>query len=185
MKLYYIIIGAEPKGRNIEQHDVFFGIANTLKDLIPEMKDFWPETNGKIHIDCYQEVSFVDGYQLKIIDKTSINSDDQLFFINLGGYQKGKFEEFHQQYLMVGKSMAEIISRVKKTDFYTTMGFKNATSHVDDKHGVDIDDIFRVNDILPVSMKEKYSIILEKTDEVIQENFMHIGYLSLSKISKT
>jgi hypothetical protein len=38
------------------------------------------------------------------------------------------------------------------------MGFEGAVSHIDDKHGVDIDDIFNVNDILPQKMKEKYSI---------------------------
>ena len=42
------------------------------------------------------------------------------------------------------------------------MGFAGAVSHIDDKHGVDIDDIFNVSDILPKKMKEKYSIVLEK-----------------------
>ena len=182
MKLYYTILGATPKGRNIEQHDVFFGIAENLKDLVPQMQQFWPEANGKIHIDCYQEVQFAEGYEVHIVEKTNQISEQQLFFINLGGYQLGKFEEFHQQYLMVGKSMSEIIKRVKQTDFYKTMGFKNATSHIDDKHGVDIDDIFKVNDILPLEMKEKYSIVLKKSDVENQENFTHIGYLKIDKL---
>ena len=62
MKLFYTILGATPKGRNTEQHDAFFGIAESLKDLIPEMKKFWPEAKGKIHIDGYQELNFVDGF---------------------------------------------------------------------------------------------------------------------------
>ena len=62
------------------------------------------------------------------------------------------------------------------------MGFKNATSHIDDKHGVDIDDIFKVNDILPLEMKEKYSIVLKKSDVENQENFTHIGYLKIDKL---
>jgi hypothetical protein len=78
--------------------------------------------------------------------------------------------------------MSEIIRRVKKTDFYKTMGFQNAESHIDDKYGVDIDDIFKVSDILPQEMKEKYSIVLEKTDVENQENYTFIGYLALSKI---
>ena len=182
MKLFYTILGATPKGRNIEQHDVFFGISETLKDLVPDMKKFWPEANGQIHIDCYQEVKFVDGFEVKIIDKISQVSEEQIFFINLGGYQPGNFQEFHQQYLMVGKSMPEIIKRVKQTDFYKNMGFKNATSHIDDKHGVDIDDIFKVNDILPDEMKERYSIVLQKSDVEDQENYTFIGYLALSKL---
>jgi hypothetical protein len=182
MKLFYIILGATPKGRNTEQHDIFFGIAENLKDLIPAMKKFWPEAKGKIHIDGYQEVKFVDGFELKIVEKTSESLEKTLFFINLGGYDPAKFEELHQKYMMVGKSMAEIIRRVKKTDFYKTMGFQNAESHIDDKYGVDIDDIFKISDILPQEMKEKYSIVLEKTDVENQENYTFIGYLALSKI---
>ncbi|MDR6515770.1 DUF1543 domain-containing protein [Chryseobacterium camelliae] len=182
MKLFYIILGATPKGRNIEQHDVFFGIAENLKDLVPEMKKFWKEADGKIHIDAYQEVRFADGYELKIMERTEKDSGDQLYFINLGGYKPGHFEEFHEQHLMVGKSMGEVVKRVKKTEFYQTMGFKGAESHIDEKHGVDIDDIFRLNDILPDTMKERYSIVLEKSEEQDQTNVMHLGYLRIEKL---
>ena len=182
MKLYYIILGATPKGRNTEQHDVFFGIAESLKELVPHMKRFWPEAKGKIHIDCYQEVRFVDGFEIRIVKKTPEISENHLFFINLGGYEAGKFEELHQQYLMVDQSMSKIIKRVKKTEFYKTKGFPEAVSHIDDKYAVDIDDIFKVDDILPLEMKEKFSLVLEKTDVENQENFTHIGYLKISKL---
>lgn len=182
MKLFYLILGAEPENRNTEQHDVFFGIADTLKDLVPDIKDFWPEAKGKIHLDAYQEVRFIDGFEIKIVEKTADLSEHQLFFINLGGYKPGYFEEFHQHYLMAGKSLSEVTKRVKKTDFYKNMTFKNAVSHIDDKFGVDIDDLIKIDDILPLSMKEKYSILLEKSEAEVQENEMHIGYLKISKI---
>ncbi|WP_313267408.1 DUF1543 domain-containing protein [Epilithonimonas vandammei] len=177
MKLFYVILGATPKGRNIEQHDVFFGIAENFDDLIPEMKNFWKD--AKIHVDCYQEVRFADGFEVQVVPKKNENSEYQLFFINLGGYKLGHFEEFHEQHLMVGKSLSEVIKRVKQTDFYKTMGFANAVSHIDDKHGVDIDDIYNVNDLLSEISKEKYSIILEKSEAENQENVMKIGYLKI------
>lgn len=182
MKLFYIILGATPKGRNIEQHDVFFGIAENLKNLVPDMQDFWKEADGKIHIDCWQEVKFADGYEVKIVEKTENPSEDQLYFLNLGGYKRGFFEEFHEQHLMVGTSMGEMIKKAKSTEFYKTMGFDGAVSHIDDKHGVDIDDIFNVSDILPEKMKEKYSIILEKSDAENQENPIGLGYLNINKV---
>ena len=182
MKLFYVILGATPKGRNIEQHDVFFGIAEGLKDLVPEMKDFWPEAEGKIHLDCHQEVKFADGYEVKIVEKGEKSSAEQLYFLNLGGYKPGFFEEFHEQHLMVGQSMGEIVKRAKATEFYQTMGFEGAVSHIDDKHGVDIDDIFNVNDILPAAMKEKYSIVLIKSDAEDQKNPMGLGYLKIDKV---
>ncbi|MGH1518230.1 DUF1543 domain-containing protein [Chryseobacterium sp. JK1] len=182
MKLFYVILGATPKGRNIEQHDVFFGIAESLKDLVPEMKDFWKEAEGKIHIDCHQEVKFADGYEVKIVEKGAKSSEEQLYFLNLGGYKSGFFEEFHEQHLMVGQSMGEIVKRARGTEFYQTMGFEGAVSHIDDKHGVDIDDIFNVNDILPVHMKEKYSIVLIKSNAEDQKNPMGLGYLKIDKV---
>ena len=177
MKLFYVILGATPKGRNIEQHDVFFGISERFEDLIPEMKKFW--SDAKIHVDCYQEVRFADGFEVKIIEKNSEKLSDQLFFINLGGYKPGCFEEFHEQHLIVGTSLSEVNKRVKQTPFYKTIGFQNAVSHIDDKHGVDIDDIYNVNDLLSEISKEKYSIILEKSEAENQENVMKIGYLKI------
>ena len=177
MKLFYIIVGGEPAERNIEQHDVFFGIAERVEDLHTEIKQFWKGV--KLHIDCYQEVKFVDGYEIKIVEKSTEAGEDQLYFINLGGYKPGHFEEFHEQHLMVGKSMAEVIKRVKKTTFYKTMGFKNAPSHIDDKLGVDIDDLYTVNDLLSQITKQKYSIILEKSECENQENVMKVGYFKI------
>ena len=182
LKLFYVILGATPQGRNIEQHDVFFGIAESLRELVPDMKEFWKEAKGNIHIDGYQEVRFADGFEINIIEKTDQVSENQLYFINLGGYKAGFFQEFHEQHLMVGNSMAEIVKKAKKTQFYKTMGFEGAVSHIDDKHGVDIDDIFKVNDILPQKMKEKYSIVLTKSEAENQKNITNIGYFKIDKV---
>ncbi|MBC7439220.1 MAG: DUF1543 domain-containing protein, partial [Flavobacterium sp.] len=43
MKLYMIMLGCKPEGRLTEQHDIFFGIGNSLKELIPSMKNLWKE----------------------------------------------------------------------------------------------------------------------------------------------
>lgn len=182
MKLFYIILGASVKGRTIEQHDVFFGIAKNLKDLVTAIKGFWPEAGSDLHLDAYQEVKFVDGYEIKIVEKGSQKAENHLFFINLGGYKKGFFEEFHEQHLMVGKKMSEVIKKAKQTEFYKTMGFAGAVSHTDDKHGVDIDDVFNVNDLLSQQMKDKYSLILEKSEEVDQKNFIKLKYIKIDKI---
>ncbi len=180
MKLYYVILGATPQGRHIEQHDVFFGIAGSLKDLVPYMKAFW--SDARIHIDAYQEVSYADGYKIDIIPKTSKTSDTQLFFINLGGYKQGCFEEFHEQHLMVDTSLGNVIKRVKQTAFYKTMGFKSAESHIDDKYGVDIDDIYNVADILPKHIKDTYTIKLTKSQDSNQANVAKVGYINIDKV---
>ena len=46
-KLFMLLIGSTPPGRNIEQHDVFFGIGESVKDLIPAVTNF-----GREIINC-------------------------------------------------------------------------------------------------------------------------------------
>src|ERR1700761_240059 len=99
LKLFMLLLGCKPPGRHTEQHDIFFGIASSLRDLVPEIKVFWPEPE-KIHIDAWREVNNVDGYQVKVISagETSAAPTEpkkKLFFINLGGYQENKFAEQH------------------------------------------------------------------------------------------
>lgn len=182
MKLFYVILGATPRGRHIEQHDIFFGIAESLKELVPAMKAFWPEAEGKIHIDAWQEVRFVDGYEVIVQEKNGERCEEQLFFVNLGGYKPGAFIELHEHHLFVGKTVGEAVKKSKQTEFYKTMGFKYAESHIDEKYGVDVDDVFRISDILPQSMREKYSIFLKKSDKAVQENHVAIGYLKIEKV---
>ena len=81
--LYMIMLGCKPKGRFTEQHDIFFGIANSLVDLVEDLKLFWPEAKGQIHIDAWRKVTQVDGYTIEIIskiEKTATNQQ-QLFFM--------------------------------------------------------------------------------------------------------
>jgi hypothetical protein len=42
--LYTILLGCKPKGRNVEQHDVLFGVARKLDDLSDTIKEFWYRT---------------------------------------------------------------------------------------------------------------------------------------------
>ncbi len=113
------MLGCTPKGRFTEQHDIFFGIGKNLKELIPEIKAFWPEAKGKIHIDAWQKITQVDGFSIEVVTKESeIEGTEKLFFLNLGGYKEGDFEEYHYKVVTVAKSKAEAIKKAKKTTFF-------------------------------------------------------------------
>ena len=185
LKLYMVMLGCTPKGRFTEQHDIFFGIGNSLKNLIPQMKAFWPEAKGKIHIDAWREISVVDNFSIEIIAKDSaLNStSDHLFFINLGGYKENEFEEYHYKILTVAESMGLASKKARKSIFYKHCGFKGAPSHIDDKYGIDVDDIYKVSDILPAPLKELYSLKITKSEIDLKEDELHIGYLKLNKIT--
>jgi Domain of Unknown Function (DUF1543) len=183
LKLYMIMLGCRPEGRFTEQHDIFFGIGENLKSLLPKMKNFWPEAKGKIHIDVWREVTAVDGFNIEVIlkDENSVQ-DNQLFFINLGGYKENEFEEFHYKILSVAETLGEASKKAKETTFYKHCGFKGATSHIDDKFGVDVDDIYTVKEILELDVKEKFGLKITKADVKLPEDELHIGYLKLEKI---
>ncbi|MEO0059113.1 MAG: hypothetical protein RLZZ312_760 [Bacteroidota bacterium] len=187
LKFFMVMLGCRPKGRYTEQHDIFFGIGSDLKELLPEMKAFWPEAKGKIHIDAWREVTVVDGFRINIIEKKSIDNsnittDDKLFFLNLGGYKPNEFEEYHYKILTVSPTLSAATKTAKATTFYRHCGFEGATSHIDDKFGIDVDDFYNVQDILDELTKSKYSIEISKSSENLENDKLHIGYVPISKL---
>lgn len=176
------MLGCRPEGRYTEQHDIFFGIGKSLKELLPDMKNFWPEAKGRIHIDAWREVTQVDNYKIEILDKgTSAPTSNNLFFINLGGYKENEFEEYHYKVLAVGQTLADASKKAKATTFYKHCGFKGATSHIDDKFGIDIDDAFKVEEILADTFTERFDIQISESDNT-NEDRLHIGYLKIDKL---
>ncbi len=180
------MLGATPPGRHIEQHDIFFGIASSLKELVPAMKAFWPEPE-RIHIDAWREVTVVENYRVAVVPKDSpVNPqvvNKKLFFINLGGYQQNKFEEQHYVLLTVKENRAAAFREAKDTLFYKHNHFGNATSHIDDKYGVDVDDLYEIEDILSPEQKAAYRIELYETTGAVEDE-LHLGYLKMSLLEK-
>ncbi len=198
--IYMVHLGARPKGRLIEQHDMFFGVGASLKALIPAINNHWPEVKNKWHIDSYRAVTKVAGYdgnayhiswQQDDVDVSQVESANdaplKLFFINLGGYQHGSTEEFHHKILVVAPTQALAIRYAKQSPFYQQYSYYdetsplNAASHVDDKLQVDVDDIYQVDSLLPAG-----KMILELIEEESEgdEDNNHVGYLSLKALNK-
>ena len=184
LTLFMAIIGCKPYGRFTEQHDVFFGIGHSLRELIPQMNAFWPEVNGHVHIDAWREIKNVDNYVVQIAEKKDATTRDdkkKLFFINLGGYKENEFEEYHYKIVTAAKDKGEAIRKSMQTAFYKHCGFKGAESHVDDKYGIDVDDLYQIEDILPDEIKNKYTIVLSATNNLAPDE-LHIGYVKIDKL---
>ena len=192
--LYMVQLGARPKGRLIEQHDIFFGVANQVNELIVDINNHWPEVKNKWHIDSYRAISKVDNYAIKLVESSiqvECANDLKLFFINLGGYQQGSFEEFHYKLLIVAANQADAIRQAKQSKFYKQFTFKdkaspfNAASHIDDKFEVDIDDIYNVNDLIS-NVKIIIEPLARALDEAIDivEDKEYVGYLSIKNLKK-
>ncbi|MBC7565592.1 MAG: DUF1543 domain-containing protein [Pedobacter sp.] len=185
LKLFMVLLGSKAPRRNVEQHDYFFGIASTIGDLVPEMKAFWPEAGASLHVDGWREVTSVKGYSIRVVSRTEENlkSQQKLFFINLGGYQSDKLSEQHHTVLTVQNDCAIAIAEAKKTVFYKTNTFNNANSHIDEKYGIDVDDIYRVEEILSSSLKAKYHIQIEPSSGLPDDQII-LGYFKIDKLGK-
>ncbi|MET0465641.1 MAG: DUF1543 domain-containing protein [Chitinophagaceae bacterium] len=179
-KLYMILLGAKPAGRHTEQHDIFFTISKSLKECVPGIRKFWPEGGRSIHIDAWRNVSFIDGYTLNIIlreEKSEKNNEVSLFFVNLGGYKPNEFEEFHYKLVIAAPDKDTAIKRARKSAF-----FRHSDSpHVDDKYGIDVDDIYNVEDILPDEIRAQYAIDLQPSVE-LRADEIHLGYFKLDSL---
>jgi hypothetical protein len=177
-----LLLGCKPAGRHTEQHDIFFGIANDLGELKQEMINFWPEADGKIHIDAWREVRYVDNHIITPVLKTQASTSNiKLFFLNLGGYKPNDFEEYHYKVLTAADSQSTAIAIAKKTLFFKHFDIPNGHSHIDDKYGIDVDDLYDVEEILPQSIKANYRLNITP-DNSGNEDELHIGYLKLSKL---
>ena len=215
MKLFMLKIGARPQGRLIEQHDVMFVIANSLSETIESVNQHWPAVKNNWHLDAWREVKRVGDNQI-LLSKQSLSKDGlskdkaladsrfeddrvdnkldshgkQLYFVNLGGYLPGQFEEFHYKTLVVAETLGKATAQVKKTAFYQDYTFDNvdtaksgvATSHVDDKQQLDLDDIHCVADLLPNDVALTIQPLTEPEKNQLPDDALHIGYLSLKQI---
>jgi hypothetical protein len=180
--LYMMMIGCRPEGRFTEQHDIFFGIARHPSELIPQLLEFWPEAKGKMHVDALRAVRYVDGFEILVRPKEeAAGSGQQLFFLNLGGYTREVFDEAHYKMLVVAPEKSEAIRKAKQTAFYKHTGYKEAPSHIDDKYGVDVDDIYEIKEILSPVFKNKFAIeIRPATSETKDE--ITLGYITFDKL---
>ena len=184
LKLYQVLLGSKAPRRNVEQHDYFFGIGSSLKALIPQMQAFWPEAGNSLHVDGWREINTVDGHRVRVVLKTDhpeVNTSGKLFFINLGGYQTGKLEEQHYTILSVKEDRAQAVQDAKKTVFFKSNSIKGANSHIDEKYGIDVDDIYRIEDILSAELKQKYHILIHPEDGLAEDE-IQLGYFKLDKI---
>lgn len=135
----------------------------------------------RVHIDAWMKVEFAGGYKIVIQKKNSAVKDEtqKLYFVNLGGYKAGEFEEFHKKLFVVASGVTDAVAQLRNHEFMNehtpqTLGTK-AKAHFDDKHKIEFeaDDIVCIADTL-----SDYEITLEPCTHT-GENETVIGYVPL------
>lgn len=136
LKLFVVLLGGKPSDATIEQHNVFVGVAYKLEDLYGAIKRSWLAVR-KVHIDAYMCVDSVEDYDVVICEKsevanlTGIETEKNLFFVNVGFYKKNLMNEFHEIMLIVASNKDDAKTHVKNK-FLTNCEDGIHSIHVDD-----------------------------------------------------
>jgi hypothetical protein len=125
VELFAIYIGGEHPGAHIEVHDVRFVIAKSVRETHAKLRADWWGTPGTLHIDCWAEVTQVDGYDVTLRSEPPAGRE-KLYFVNLGGYDGQEFAERHKNMFVVATSPND----AKKRAVAVIAGWKDA--HRDD-----------------------------------------------------
>lgn len=179
MYLYFLLLGCKPKGRHIEQHDVFFGIGSKLKDFVESINEVWDEENLEIHIDSYRKVIKVGKYKLTITDQPVDNKGLKLYFVNLGSYKPQDIEEYHYKELLIARNLSEAKKIAKETVFFR----HHTAAHIDDKYAIDVDDVYEVADLLSKKQVNQFHIQIREIKGIPKkEDKIRNGYFRLDKL---
>ena len=178
-----MLLGGRPLGRRTEQHDVFAGIAETPKDLVSAIKASWPEAAGNLHVDAWRMVQYVDGYRVEVLPRVPGEKENHqvvvLWFVNLGGYAAGIFEEFHQKILVVAENRDAAVQKAKRHPFFKQFHISGGgAAHVDDKWAFDVDEVENLEFLLPSDMRQAWKIHLIPAPGGIEDD-VHLGYFRL------
>lgn len=157
MKLYVIYIGGATKTSLIELHDMRFVIAETIEETYEVLRETWWGTAESLHLDAWGELTYADGYDISIQSNGSPTHSDQtqekLYFLNLGGYDSQQFTELHHNVFIVAKDKQSAKIKAKETIQHWEV------PHTD--MNLVVENIISLGDHLKDS---GYELILTKTD---------------------
>ncbi|UOP04809.1 DUF1543 domain-containing protein [Conchiformibius kuhniae] len=114
-QLYMFYLGGNAGRSNIEVHDVQFAACADYRDALPALKAAWFGDAGKIHIDGWQVIDWADGYDVFLSDAPDTRTGLNLYFVNVGGYVRGRLAEAHDFALFVAESAEAAKAKALRT----------------------------------------------------------------------
>ena len=162
--LFLVVLGGRTATSHIELHDVRWVVGTSIEDTIPTLKQQWFGLQSGLHIDSYKAIQSVDGYAIELIKRREVSKEhhqasssamnDQLWFINLGGYDRDSLQELHQFGLVVAPSKQAAKARARRRWLGNALQV-----HKDDLHS--LDRLGTVDDCLPIFNVEDWQIHLK------------------------
>jgi hypothetical protein len=103
-KLFMVYIGGHMPTSNVEVHDVRFVVGETIEDCYSDLQAQWWGEADSLHLDCWGEVRSAGDYEITLSEVPAEDESQKLFFVNLGGYDPGIFDELHKNVVVVAPS---------------------------------------------------------------------------------
>lgn len=153
MKLFAIYVGGELEGANIELHDMRFVVAPSITDTYDELRRQWWGKPKSLHIDCWAELSHIDGYDVSLLAEPYVGPE-RLFYVNLGGYDSREFLEVHRNAFVVADTVAQAKYRAIKT-----------VKHLREPHRDDLYEAEQAFALTDVAREAHLYVHLEKTSQ--------------------
>ena len=116
--LFLVVLGGRAKKANVELHDVRWVVGSKIEDTFDVLRNDWFGNFEGLHIDSYKKIKHVDGFKInlkniknkKLKNKNFLNgnaSKNNLWFVNIGGYDPNSMQEKHEFGLVVASSILE------------------------------------------------------------------------------
>ena len=169
-----VVLGGRAKLANVELHDVRWVIGSKIEDTFDALRNDWFGTFEGLHIDSYKKIKHVDGYKInlknienkKFKDKKLFNgnaSKNNLWFVNIGGYDPNSMQEKHEFGLVVASSKLEA-KNIAKSKWL--IGCKK--KHKDDLASLEM--LISCDDCEQIKKIGNWEIELTPDNNFIQEN---------------
>ena len=122
--LFLVVLGGRAKKANVELHDVRWVLGSRIEDTYDVLRSDWFGSLEGLHIDSYKKINYVDGYKInlkKIENKKFIknkfsnqkNTKNNLYFVNIGGYDPTSMQEKHEFGFVVASSDLDAKNKAK------------------------------------------------------------------------
>lgn len=105
-QLYMFSLGGNAGKSNIEVHDIQFVAADSVDQAIPFLREAWFGDADKLHLDGYQVIRWVDGFDV-VLKPEVATTDEKLWFVNVGGYAPHTLAELHDFDLFIAPTAEE------------------------------------------------------------------------------
>lgn len=113
-KLFVVMLGGKHPRASIEVHDVVFAVAERLDATYGALREAWFGSPKGLHIDAWMAVDGVEGWKVQMSPLAPAADEPRLYFINLGGYERGAFGEAHHYLLVVAHSKAAAQAQARR-----------------------------------------------------------------------